>query len=107
MSIKELDVVDSDKTYITIKRNTFYFLSICTILFFGSSVVGYFAYVSASNPLIFCDYVITHNFGDQDAQDGCNYKLAKELNAIEYCNGIKNPDLQKECVKVVNEKLIQ
>ena len=63
----------------------------------GSGILGYSI---LSSPLAICTHILTYHLGDQDAQDGCSYKLAKEYQDIDYCNAIANSDLQKECAKL-------
>ncbi len=106
MSLKELDVDDVDEpTYITIKRSTFFGLVFTIVILFllmgSGAMIGYSI---ATSPKAMCNFVVKHNVGDQDAIDGCYYKLAKEYGDIDYCNSIKNNDLQKECVRVTEIK---
>lgn len=103
MTINELDIGE-DKQFITLKRSTYYGLVatiiILLVVFTAGGLVGY---ASVTSPKTFCSYITTYHVGDQDAQDGCYYKLAKEYRDIDFCNGIQNGDLQKECARIVGE----
>ena len=97
------DETEEEKGYVTIKKPVFYGLIgvlLALVLIIG---IGSFAgYATITSPKTACSYVLYYHLGDDDALDGCSYKLAKEYQDITYCNSIINPELQKECVKVVS-----
>lgn len=105
MTIRELDIGEDTK-YMTIRRTTFYGLVIALVLLVVIfTFASFFAYSAVVTPKTFCGYITEYKVGDQDAQDGCYYKLAKEYSDIEFCNGILNKDLQKECARIVEQTM--
>jgi len=92
---------------ITLRRSTFIGIIVVIVVLLllvgGGGILGYSLLAS---PLAICTHVLTYHIGDQDALDGCSYKLAKEYKDIEYCNTIANNNLQKECVKVIENSRV-
>ncbi len=94
--------LEEEIKYITLRRSTFYgIIAVIVVLFLFLGGTGIMGYSVLSSPIATCTYVVEYHLGDQDAQDGCLYKLAKEYNDVAYCNAILHADLQKECVKVI------
>ena len=105
MSLDELDLEDAaeENRCVSVRRPLFYILVgtlLVLLLLVGAG--GIIGYSTITSPKAFCGYVVSYHIGDDDAQDGCYYKLAKEYHDIMYCNSILNPELQKECAKVVS-----
>lgn len=97
---------DSKPEYITIKKTIFLGLIAIIVLLLLVGVVGsVITYSFMITPKKFCSYIVEYKVGDQDVQDGCYYKLAKEYSDVDFCNGVKNIELQKECVRVVSETI--
>lgn len=94
--------LEEEIKYITLRRSTFYgIIGVVVVLLLLVGGGGIMGYSILTSPLAVCTHVLTYHLGDQDALDGCSYKLAKEYQDIEYCNAIENNALQKECVKII------